>query len=92
MQGVGRETRPTSMQGVGKTQIPRGKPGLPRPGDGVDFHDLTSGDLAAEVVRISDEHPRWLALCGACAKFAQVEQPAQQENYTKSIQVYLQFV
>ena len=63
----------------GKTQIPRGKPGLPRPGDGVDFHDLTSGDLAAEVVRISDEHPRWLALCGACAKFAQAEQPARQK-------------
>lgn len=91
MQG-GRETRPPCIEGVGKTQIPRGKPGLPRPGDGVDFHDLTSGDLAAEVVRISDEHPRWLALCGACAKFAQAEQPAQQENYTESIQVHLRFV
>lgn len=76
------ETRPPFMQGVAKTQIPRGKPGLP-PGDGVDFHDLTSGDLAAEVVRISDELPRWLALCGACAKFAQAEQSAQQEIIPK---------
>lgn len=74
---------PLSCKGSVKCRPPRGKPGLPRPGDGVDFHDLTSGDLAAEVVRISDEHPRWLALCGACAKFAQAEQPAQQEIIPK---------
>lgn len=60
------------MQGVGKTQIPRGKPGLPRPGDGVAFRypilaPGQSGDIfgvrscAAKMQRVL-QSGRWLWL------------------------------